>query len=97
MRYNRATGKASNLERYISDGHKTKNAVQTFDAPVCIHVHSIRKRLADSDGISAKAAIDGLVDTGLLTDDSPKEVKQVSYSQEKTTGEEKTIITVTEC
>ena len=30
-----------------------------FDTPVRIHVRSFRHRLADADGISAKAAIDG--------------------------------------
>jgi Holliday junction resolvase RusA-like endonuclease len=50
---------------------------------------------SDADGISAKAAIDGLVHAGLLKDDSPKYVKEVSYSQEKGEPEE-TIITLTE-
>jgi hypothetical protein len=50
---------------------------------VSIHVHSKRKRLVDADGVSAKAAIDGLVIAGVLEDDSNKYVKEVSYSQEK--------------
>lgn len=63
------------------------------DTRLSIHVHSIRKRLTDADGISAKAAIDGLVLAGLLPDDSPKYVKEVTYSQEK--GDpEKTIIEI---
>jgi hypothetical protein len=63
-----------------------------YDTLVDIHVHSIRKRLTDSDGVSAKAAIDGLVHTGLLENDSPKEVRYVSYSQEKGEKEETIII-----
>ena len=56
-------------------------------------MHSIRKRLTDADGVSAKAAIDGLVLAGILPDDSPKYVKEVTYSQEK--GDpEKTIIEI---
>ena len=66
-----------------------------YDTLVDIHVHSIRKRLTDADGVSAKAAIDGLIHAGLLKNDSPKEVRKVSYSQEKG-DEEETIITVTE-
>ena len=57
-----------------------------------IHIHSRRKRLADSDGISAKAAIDGIVKTGILPDDSAKYVRNVSYSQEKGDPETTTII-----
>ena len=63
-----------------------------------IHIHSRRFRLADPDGISGKAAIDGLVHAKILSDDSAKEVAQVTYSQEKVSkkaGEaEETIITI---
>jgi len=63
-------------------------------APQCrIHIHSKRKRLTDADGISAKAAIDGLVHGGLLQDDSPQFVQEVSYSQNKA-KEEETIIEI---
>jgi Holliday junction resolvase RusA-like endonuclease len=67
-----------------------------FDTPARIHVHSVRKRLCDVDGISAKAAIDGLVHCGILEDDSPKYVKEVTYSQSKTEKgeEERTEITI---
>ena len=62
-----------------------------------IHVHSRRYKLADPDGISAKAAIDGLVLAGVLPDDSAKCVSQVTFSQEKITSEEieETVIEVT--
>lgn len=67
---------------------------QFADLPVSIHIHSIRKRPTDADNISAKAAIDGIVKAGILSDDNHKIVKSVTHSQEK--GEpEKTIITVT--
>lgn len=84
------------MEQIAKDGHKAGNEIQAFDVPVCIHVHSIRNNLADCDGISAKAAIDGLVKAGLLRDDSVEWVKEVSYSQEKTSGDESTVITITE-
>jgi hypothetical protein len=58
-----------------------------------IHVHSKQKRLADPDGISAKAAIDGFVIAGLLPDDSAKFIKEVSFTQEKS-EEDETIITI---
>ena len=67
-----------------------------LDTRCSIHVLSRRFRLADADGISAKAAIDGLVDAKLLPNDSWREVKEVTYSQEKCKkGEEETIITLT--
>ena len=73
------------LEDEIQDGQ--------YNKAVCITVHSVRKRLTDSDGVSSKAAIDGIVEAGLLKDDSPKEVKEVRHSQEQG-SEEKTIITL---
>jgi hypothetical protein len=62
-----------------------------------LHICSRRYRLADADGISAKAAIDGLIHGGVLRDDSSEFVKEVRYSQEKISRdqEEETIITVT--
>jgi hypothetical protein len=63
--------------------------------PVRIVIHSRRHRLCDADGISGKAAIDGLVHRGLLKDDSPEFVKEVGFTQEKA-GDEETIITIEE-
>ena len=62
-----------------------------------LHIHSRRHRLADADGISAKALIDGLVLANVLEDDSTKFVKWVTYSQEKISKkeDEETIITIT--
>jgi hypothetical protein len=69
-----------------------------FHKKVSIHLHSRRRRLADPDGISGKAAIDGLIVGGLLRNDSPKEVETVSYSQEKVGVKEpeSTVITIEE-
>ena len=73
----------SDMESHPCDAPLGKEEIKGFTSPVSIHVHSIRSRSTDADGISAKAVIDGIVKTGLLVDDSPKYVKQVSYSQEK--------------
>lgn len=59
-----------------------------FDTRVRITIVSFRKRLADSDGISAKAAIDGLVHAGVIKDDSAKFVEEVAYRQVKVATEE---------
>lgn len=59
-----------------------------FNSPVCITVVSYRSRLCDADGISAKAAIDGLVHCGILADDSPEYVREVRYLQVKVKSKE---------
>jgi hypothetical protein len=71
----------------------TKKKDARFSTPICISVHSVRSRLADSDGVSIKAALDGLVKAGILYDDGPKYVRSSTQSQEK--GEnERTVITI---
>jgi hypothetical protein len=57
---------------------------------------SHRSRLADADGISAKAAIDGLVMCGILADDSTREVDEVRHRQVKVknVSDEKTEIII---
>lgn len=60
-----------------------------------IHILSRTHRLADEDGRSIKAALDGIREAGLLEDDSPEFVKKVSQSQELTMGDEETIIEIT--
>lgn len=63
---------------------------------VNIIIHSFRKRLTDPDGISAKAAIDGLVKAELLPDDCNKYINEIRFKQTKigTKEEEKTVITI---
>jgi hypothetical protein len=63
-----------------------------FSQPVAITFHHTRARLADIDGLSVKAAIDGLVHIGLLEDDSPKFVAEVRHCQTKGKPEETRIV-----
>ena len=93
---NRTTVQAPDVERITGNGTLAAKTDKRLDPPCRIHVHSIRKRLADADGVSGKAAIDGLVLGGVLEDDSTEFVKEVSYSQEKAgKGEdERTIIEI---
>lgn len=91
---NNITNSPANVEQNPGDALLGEKKAERPDSLCCIHVHSIRKRLTDPDGISAKAAIDALVSCGILPDDSDRYVKEVRYSQEKTKGEEKTIITL---
>ena len=85
-------------EAMVADPEIAEEEITPFDTPVSIHIHSKRKRLTDADSVSAKAAIDGLVHAGLLQDDSPEFVQEVSYSQEKTEKDdpEETILTIKE-
>lgn len=71
--------------------------MQRFNSPVCIIIHSYRRRLADPNNINTKAAIDGIVKAGILTDDSPKQIKEVRFKQTKIKApeEEKTEIVIT--
>lgn len=85
---------APDLERPSGNEQMEEDESPAPDTRACISVHSVRKRLADPDGISAKAAIDGLVKAGILADDSTLYIKEVSYTQTKTTGSEYTIIEI---
>ena len=86
----------ANMERAVRNEQVEAKKSPRFDSPVSILIHSRRCRLTDADGVSAKAAIDGLVKAGVLQDDSQKYVKEVRYSQEKvkTKAEEQTVITI---
>jgi hypothetical protein len=73
----------SDMESHPCDAPLGTETVKGFNSPVSISVHSIRKRLCDIDGISAKAVIDGLVHAKILIDDTPQYVKEVRFSQAK--------------
>ena len=60
-----------------------------FNSQVRILIHSYRYRLADPDGISAKAVVDGLVRNGILADDTAEQVQEVSFRQNKIRKPEK--------
>ena len=68
-----------------------------MDTRKSVHVHSKRKRLADPDGVSVKALLDGLRKAGIFVDDSAKYIKEVSYSQAKCKAaeDEETVIVIT--
>jgi len=76
---NKTSLPAANLEQDISHAPLGEKETKGLDTRVNIHVISYRSRNHDPDGISAKAAIDGIVRLGILSDDSAKEVKKVSF------------------
>jgi hypothetical protein len=95
MNENNITFPFANMESYFSNASLGAQEVKRLDSRVCIHIHSLRYRLADPDGLSAKAVIDGMVQSGLLPDDTSESVEKVTFSQEKI-GKEKKEITIVE-
>ena len=93
---NKVADTPSNVEPDTGNETLVTNRIAPQDTPVRVHIHSKRKRLVDADGISAKAAIDGIVEAGLLADDSPEFINEVTFSQEKigSSEEEETIIEI---
>lgn len=88
----RATRAARNLEPAVGDAPLAANEIPPFDSPVRVTFVSIRARLADADGISGKAALDGIVAAGILRDDSAEFVQAVEHRQEKGKREETRIV-----
>lgn len=92
---NSATYPADYVEQTIGDAPLGAEEIPGLDTPCCICVRSFRHRLADSDGISGKAVIDGLVHAGILPDDSPKFVEEVTYRQTKIKSEAEEVTEIT--
>jgi len=86
---------SGNMEPPSRNAPLGEEKVARLRPPVSIHLHSYRKRLCDADGASGKAVIDGLVLAGVIPNDDPANVKEVTFSQEKG-KEEKTIVTIKE-
>ena len=62
---------------------------------VDVRIHSYRKRQVDTEGIRIKAAIDGIVQSGIIRDDTPDHVRAIIVTQEKD-DLERTEIEITE-
>lgn len=93
------TGTVTNLELFICGEQMEKRKSAEFNSRVSVEIINYRTTLADSDGVSAKAAIDGLVNCGILRGDSTKEIQEPIRSRQvkvKNASEEKTVIVVEE-
>lgn len=88
----------ADLEPVVGQPPLEAKADTRFDTLVRITITCYRIRYCDCDGISGKAAIDGLVQAGVLLDDNPKCVEEVRFRQVKvkTKCEEKTVIEIEE-
>ena len=97
-RNDRDSGKDADVELLIGNEPLATGKGPTFDSLVSIRIDHYRCRLADPRGISEKAAIDGLVNCGILRDDSTKEIAEIRDFQHKVKNadEERTEITITE-
>lgn len=80
---NKTTLPITDMEQNIGNERMAKEKAKGLDTRVNIYVRSYRKAKHDPDGISAKAAIDGLVKAGILSDDSTNEVKKVTFESVK--------------
>jgi len=95
MNENNTTVSPTDMEPDIRDKPMAKEKNQRPNRQVSIHIHSNRHRLTDADGACGKYAIDSLISAGILEDDRPEIVREVTHSQEKTKGPEITEITIT--
>ena len=66
------------MESDPRDEQVQPNETPAFDSPVNLEIIHYRQRATDVDGCSAKAAIDGIVAAGILPDDSPEWIKQIT-------------------
>jgi len=82
----------ANVEPDPSDAPNEQDKATPFDSPVRITFLHTRGRLADIDGLSGKAAIDGLVAVGILRNDTAKQVEEVRHHQVKGKPEKTEII-----
>tara|TARA_R100001594_G_scaffold127395_2_gene165062 strand:+ start:252 stop:563 length:312 start_codon:yes stop_codon:yes gene_type:complete len=85
----------ANLEQDSGYAAVSANETPSFDTPVDLHIHHVRKRSADLDGLSIKAALDGIIASGILPDDSPEWIKSIKVTSSKGSSE-KTIFKFTE-
>lgn len=84
----------ADMERVASDEPVAAKKGPQVDTLCRVRVLSKRIRLADADGISSKAALDGLVRRGVLRDDSTHFVRSLESEQAQIQSpeEESTII-----
>jgi hypothetical protein len=89
--HHRPSVQTADLESTSRHESVGKEARSGLDKKFRVRVHSRRARLADPDGVSAKAVIDGLVQAGVLPDDSAEFIEEIRFTQE-TAKEDQTVI-----
>lgn len=90
---NRTADTDADVEQDIGDAALRACQAPRVSTPCRVVFTHVRKRLADHDGLSGKAVLDGVVLAGVLPDDSTQQVTEVVHRQVK--GDvEKTIVTI---
>lgn len=83
------------MESNTVDDTIQQDEAATFNTSTHLEIIHHRKRPTDPDGCSAKAAIDGIVATGILPDDSAKWIESIKITVIQSVVE-KTIFRFTE-
>ena len=78
-----AASTVRNMKQRVVNEPETADEVQAIMQTVDICFCHYRRRLADPDNFASKYLVDGLVEAGLLRDDSPEFVNEVRHRQEK--------------
>ena len=86
------------MESSDADALNTAAQAQRFDKRVDIEVLAYRAYGGDPDNVCAKFFIDAIVDSGLLREDSYKEIRwhKTQVVKVKSKSQEKTVIRITE-
>jgi Holliday junction resolvase RusA-like endonuclease len=90
-----ATDTHAKLEPCVGAELLGAEKITRFNTPVRLRFLHYRKRLIDLDNLCCKAAIDGLKKRGIIQDDGPDFIHEISHTQIKSL-DEKTIITIEE-
>lgn len=63
-----------------------------FSSQVRVIIYHFRKRQIDPDNLSVKAVLDGIVSAGILADDTPLQIKEITHKQFKADNEETYVV-----
>lgn len=93
--YNRSAVSAADVKPNLSNALDAAPQAVQVDKRFRVRVTSSGRRLADTDGNSAKAVLDGITAAGVWRDDSSTFVEEISFTQ-KVGEEDQTIIEIVE-
>jgi len=82
------------LESYLGYAALLSDKSKEETPRASIVVRSYRRLNGDPDGVSVKATLDGIVERGILADDSSKQVKSVKFESITGCKEEQTLIII---
>lgn len=92
----RVAGSSSHMESPSRNDSVGSYAGPSFNSFVHIDIYSRRKAKTDIDNISGKAALDGIVNAGILTTDSPDQITRYQVHKPEISFKEETVIIIEE-